>query len=66
MMASRRTQPYKKAGGRAPGAALNAMLKGRSPGGWNPKDIERQAMLVKAGKKRRRPARPQRPARPSR
>jgi len=42
------------------------MLRGRTSSGWNPKDIERAAMLVKAGKSRQRPTRPPRVQRPPR
>lgn len=65
---SRRTQPYRK-GPRQPGAALNAMLKGRTASGHNPKDLERNVQrLVREGKRKRpaRPARPERPQRPPR
>ena len=65
MKPTRTTQPYRK-GARHPGAALTAMLRGRTMGGWNPKDTERAQFLVRAGGRRKRPARPQRPARPPR
>jgi hypothetical protein len=64
----REAQPYRK-GPRQPGFALDAMLKGRTASGFNPKDIERNVQrLVAAGKRKRpdRPARPDRPSRPSR
>ena len=48
-----------------PGQALNAMLKGRTAAGHNPKDIERNvAKLTRAGRSpQMRPQRPDRPAR---
>jgi len=61
----RRTQPFRR-GARQPGPPLTAMLRGRTSSGWNPKDIERAAMLVKAGKSRQRPTRPPRVQRPPR
>lgn len=46
---SRRAQPFRRGSDlRTPGAALDAMLKGRSATGWNPKDIERAAELKRA------------------
>jgi hypothetical protein len=39
--ADRRTQPYRKEGGRTPGPALDAMLKGRDAQGYNPMDLQR-------------------------
>lgn len=64
MRPTRATQPYRK-GPRQPGAALTAMLRGRTAGGHNPADVSRVAMLMRAkGKtKRRRPQRPERPPR---
>lgn len=62
MKPTRATQPYRR-GARAPGAALTAMLKGRTAAGWNPIDTQR-AMILSG--KRRRPGRPQRPKRPAR
>jgi hypothetical protein len=56
--ATRRTQPYRK-GARQPGAALMAMLRGRSLTGYNPADITRMASS-------RARARPERRARPPR
>jgi hypothetical protein len=65
-MADRRSQPYRK-GPRMPGQALNAMLKGRTSSGYNPKDLERNVQkLVSAGRSRKRPERPARPERPQR
>jgi hypothetical protein len=50
-----------------PGQALNAMLKGRTASGYNPKDLERNVQkLVSAGRSRKRPERPTRPERPPR
>jgi hypothetical protein len=50
-----------------PGMALNAMLKGRTASGHNPKDLERNVQMLqrvkKSGKRPARPARPQRPPR---
>jgi hypothetical protein len=47
----REAQPYRK-GPRQPGFALDAMLKGRTASGFNPKDIERNVQrLVRAGKR---------------
>lgn len=65
MKPTRRTQPYRQ-GARHPGAALTAMLKGRTTGGWNPKDVERVKMLTRAGGRPKRAARPPRPQRPPR
>lgn len=61
-------QPYRAGKGREPGAALTAMLKGRTAGGHNPQDIVRRTqVLMRASKKRTgRPARPKRPPRPPR
>lgn len=42
---TRRTQPYRAEGGRAPGPALTAMLNGRSLYGQNPMDMMRQAQI---------------------
>lgn len=68
-MATRKTQPYRK-GARVPGAALSAMLKGRTAGGYNPQDSQRQAvkLLTRSRKKKTvdRPDRPPRPDRPAR
>jgi hypothetical protein len=62
----REAQPYRR-GPRQPGFALDAMLKGRTSSGFNPKDIERNVQrLVRAGQARKRPDRPSRPVRPSR
>jgi hypothetical protein len=47
---TRATQPYRQ-GPRMPGAALNAMLKGRTAGGYNPADAKRAGYLIAAGKK---------------
>jgi hypothetical protein len=65
---SRRAQPYRKGSPlRQPGAALNAMLKGRTAAGFNPKDLERNMQtLQRAAKAPKRPARPARPPRPDR
>jgi hypothetical protein len=50
-----------------PGMALNAMLKGRTASGHNPKDLERNVqMLMRSKKSGKRPARPARPSRPPR
>lgn len=65
MKPTRSTQPYRR-GARSPGAALTAMLKGRTSAGWNPIDAQRDAQNVKALTTRRRPQRPARPKRPSR
>jgi hypothetical protein len=62
---TRTTQPY-RTGARHPGPALTAMLKGRTTSGWNPKDVERVQLLMRAGKRPPRPVRPQRPQRPAR
>jgi hypothetical protein len=62
---TRSTQPY-RSGPRQPGAALTAMLKGRTAGGQNPADTTRAAALIAAGKRTKRPARPVRPQRPPR
>lgn len=65
-MSTRQSQPYRK-GPRQPGMALNAMLKGRTSSGFNPKDIERNvAKMKQAGKQPSRPERPARPERPGR
>jgi hypothetical protein len=68
-MATRRTQPYRK-GAREPGAALQAMTRGRTMGGYNPQDAARNVQrLMNAGKARKaaeRTARPPRPPRPAR
>jgi hypothetical protein len=66
MRATRTTQPYRKGLARAPGAALTAMLKGRTTTGYNPADAKRAAALIAAAKRHKRPARPQRPKRPVR
>lgn len=68
---SRRAQPYRTGSPlRKPGAALDAMLKGRTAAGFNPKDLERNAQMIqrvaKAPKRPPRPARPARPQRPAR
>jgi hypothetical protein len=47
---TRATQPYRQ-GPRMPGAALNAMLKGHTAGGYNPADAKRAGYLIAAGKK---------------
>jgi len=51
-----------------PGMALNAMLKGRTSSGFNPKDIERNVQVMQRAKQasRKRPPRPERPPRPDR
>ena len=59
MKPTRRTQPYRQ-GARHPGTALTMMLRGRTTGGWNPKDIERTKFLMRAGKRASRRPRPQR------
>jgi len=63
----REAQPYRK-GPRQPGMALNAMLKGRTSSGFNPKDIERnvQRLQRSGAQQRARPPRPDRPVRPTR
>lgn len=53
MRPSRRTQPYRKSGARAPSATLSAMQKGRTAAGHNPQDIKRLA-VKRAGQRRRR------------
>ena len=65
MKPTRQTQPYRQ-GARHPGPALNAMLRGRTFGGWNPKDVERAAFLRRAAVRPKRPTRPARPGRPQR
>jgi hypothetical protein len=65
MKPTRQTQPYRQ-GARHPGAALQNMLRGRTTGGWNPKDLERLKMLQNAGKRAQRPSRAPRPQRPPR
>jgi hypothetical protein len=66
MRSSRQTQPYRRGNARAPGAALTAMLKGRTTTGYNPADAQRAAALIAAAKRHKRPTRPQRPKRPAR
>lgn len=67
---SRLAQPYRKGSLRPPGLALQAMTKGRTSAGYNPKDMERNLQTLqraaKAPKRPARPARPDRPPRPSR
>jgi hypothetical protein len=47
--------------------ALDAMRRGRTASGHNPKDLERNVqMLMRAKKSPKRPARPARPPRPPR
>jgi hypothetical protein len=46
--------------------ALDAMLKGRTASGFNPKDIERNMAMMQRVKARPRPGRPSRPDRPPR
>lgn len=68
-MATRMTQPYRRgSSGRNPGAALTAMLKGRTAGGYNPQDQVRAnaKLLTRGAKAKRRPDRPDRPPRPDR
>jgi hypothetical protein len=58
---SRRTQPY-RAGARHPGGALTAMTRGRTFGGYNPKDLERRvAMLTRKRRDKRGPRQPRVP-----
>lgn len=45
MKPSRRAQPY-RVGARQPSDALRAMLRGRTTGGYNPKDLERRVSLL--------------------
>lgn len=63
MKPTRATQPYRR-GARMPGAALTAMLRGRSGAGWNPMDAQRDAQSLKLLTGR--PKRPPRPRRPQR
>jgi hypothetical protein len=67
-MSTRRSQPFRQ-GARVPGAALDAMKRGRSASGSNPQDTVRAFLTAakKRGQKRPdRPARPERPPRPPR
>jgi hypothetical protein len=57
-------QPF-RGNARQPSLALQAALKGRTAGGYNPADAKRAAYLTKGARPARKP-RPQRPARPPR
>jgi hypothetical protein len=64
-MADRRSQPYRR-GAREPGAALDAMLRGRDAYGGNPMDLQRNVQtLLRAGRARAKRRQP-RPPRQSR
>lgn len=65
MKANRGTQPYRK-GPRAPGAALVAMLRGRTAGGFNSADTTRAAQAIKRAGERQHNARAARGSRPPR
>lgn len=43
------SQPYSQAGGQMPGPALSAMLGGRTLGGYNPIDAQRQMQKATRG-----------------
>ena len=49
MQPSRRTQPYRRAGGREPGLALQMMLAGKPGFMPNPMDMERETMRRRRG-----------------
>jgi len=58
---TRKTQPY-RTGARQPSDALRAMLRGRTFGGYNPKDIERRVqMLTRKRRDQRGPRAPRTP-----
>lgn len=63
MKPTRATQPYRR-GARAPSAALNAMLRGRTLTGFNPADVQRAAFLVAAGTRKRTKRAPRSPRPP--
>lgn len=60
------SQPYRKKGMRPPGAALNSMTKGRTAGGFNPMDAQRDVHALTTAKRRKRPERPERMEKPKR
>ena len=57
---SRRAQPYRATGARHPSGALTAMLRGRTMGGYNPKDLERNTALLTRKRRAGRGPRPPR------
>lgn len=49
MVPTRRSQPYRKAGGREPGMALQMMLAGKPGFQPNPMDLERETLRRRRG-----------------
>lgn len=52
VLPTRRTQPHRKHTGREPGAALDAMLRGRQQGVQNPADYQRMLRMILANLRR--------------